>query len=154
MRLVVGYLLTPWILALLVVLVCGKIYAKEEAVKIVTTPIPEGSFSILVWHSLDDSSGEIPSDKRPYDFCCNLNRIDAETCEVARAMGNLTNEVSIAIGRQAIALGFRRLTFFRSAGGPATHWAKFIETRDGLDYYEVDLIAAQALFKSGEINGH
>lgn len=109
--------------------------------RLIVTLIPDKSHGIRVWSSLN-SLDELPLDKASYDFCCNLLRVDDTTCEVAQAMGKLTDEVAIALGMKAIEIGYKRLTFARSAGGPATRWATRIGTHDGLDYYTIDLIEA------------
>lgn len=115
--------------------------------RLIATPLPEKSHGIRVWSALNPLD-QLPLDKASYDFCCNLLRVDETTCEVAQAMGNLTDEVAIALGTKAIELGYKRLTFARSAGGPATHWATKIGTHDGLDYYTIDLIEALKAFKA------
>lgn len=109
--------------------------------RIIAVPLPEHSHGVRVWSSLN-ALDELPLDKASYDFCCNLIRVDDQTCEVAQAMGKLTDEVAVALGMKAIELGYKKLTFARSAGGPATHWATKVGTHDGLDYYQIDLIGA------------
>ena len=104
----------------------------------VAVPIPDKSHGIRVWDQLPESS-EVPKNKEPYDFVCVLKHIDDSTCEVTHAMGDLSNEVSIAIGQKAFDLGYEKLLFCRSSGGPASRWATFLRSEDGLDYYEVDL---------------
>lgn len=116
--------------------------------KIVTKPIPDKSHSILVWRDLTPGEG-LPDDKASYDFCCNLDHIDEDTCEVSRAMGDLDDQVNILIGKVAIKLGYKKLIFHRSIGGPATHWATKVSSGDGFDYYEVDLVEAQKVLANG-----
>lgn len=94
-----------------------------------------------VWRHLDPST-DLPEHKDSYSFACNLLHIDDDTCEVAQAMGDLDHEVALAIGAKAIELGYKRLIFCRSTGGPAVREAAYVRTHDELDYYEIDLIEA------------
>lgn len=112
--------------------------------KIVATPIPNNSHGVRVWLNQppgDDDTGE------PYEFACNLCRIDEEHCEVSQAIGELSNDVAILIGLKAIELGYKHLTFSRTAGGNATRWARHIRTEGGFDHYDVDLSKALKIYE-------
>ena len=109
--------------------------------KIIAAPISEGSHGIRVWEEGSADNAD------PYHFVCNLIHVDSDTCEVAQALGNLTNEAAILIGLKAIELGYKRLIFNRSIGGLATRWASFVGQKGGMDHYEVDLIQALKSYK-------
>lgn len=112
--------------------------------KILATPIPDGSHGVRVWVEVppgDTDTGE------PYQFACNLLHLSDTHCEVAQAIGDLSNDIAIAIGLQAIELGYRNLSFHRSMGGLATRWATLTRRANGMDYYEVDLGKALKIYK-------
>jgi hypothetical protein len=112
--------------------------------KLLTTPIPDGSLGVRVWLDLpegDTDTGE------PYQFACNLCRYSDEMCEVTQAIGELSNEVAIMIGLKAIEMGYSYLTFHRSMDGLATRWATLTRRKDGMDYYTVDLMQALEVYE-------
>lgn len=107
--------------------------------RVIAVEIPSKSHGIRVWPELEPGL-ELPEDKSPYSFACNLVHIDENTCEVTQAIGDFSNEVAIGIGLKAIELGYTQLIFCRSQGGPATRWATYLKTDNGLDYYQVNLV--------------
>jgi hypothetical protein len=115
--------------------------------KLVVTPIPENSHGIRVWNELP-AGNELPLEKIPYQFACNLNHVDSDTCEVAQAVGDMTSETVIRIGLTAMELGYKFLIFQRSVGHFATRWAEYSHTEDGLDHYKVDLKKALEIYKA------
>ena len=108
--------------------------------RIVLSPIPEGSHGVRLWLRLDPGD-TFPVDKDPYDFVCTLIHVDDETCEVAQALGKLNNMALKGIGLKAAQLGYKKLTFCRPKGGSCTSRAQYVRTADNLDYYEVDLVS-------------
>lgn len=112
--------------------------------KILASKIPEGSHGIRVWPDLppgDTDTGE------PYAFSCNLAHVAPGVCAVEQGQGELTDAIVVEVGLKAIALGYTRLSFHRTSGGPATRWARLVKTEGGFDYYEVDLIRARAAYQ-------
>ena len=106
--------------------------------RLIATSIPPKSYGVRVWLDLPPGD-ELPEDKRPYDFACNLIHIDDDTCEVTQAIGKLTKGVAILIGKKTKELGYKRLLFCRAFGHAATHWGAKVNSQDGLDFYEIDL---------------
>lgn len=110
--------------------------------KLIATPIPNGSHGIRVWAELPQGDIDTGED---YAFSCNLIHVAPGVCEVQQAQGDLCNEVAVAIGLKAIELGYSRLRFHRTAGGPATRWASLAKTEGGFDHYDVDLARALSI---------
>jgi len=114
--------------------------------RVIASPIPDGSHGVRVW--IHESSGpDEPESKADYDFACNLNRVSDTECYISQAIGDLSDEAAILIGVEAYRLGYRLLTFRRSAGGKATRWATYSHTDDGMDYYYVDLVKAMSAYE-------
>ena len=116
--------------------------------RLLATPIPDGSHGVRVWVGL--SPGDVEPKGDPYQFACNLCHISDDLCEVSQAIGDLSNEVAVLIGLKAHELGYKRLTFRRSMGGLATRWATLTTRKDGMDYYTVDLDRALAIYRERE----
>ena len=53
--------------------------------------------------------------------------------------GELNDDINRLIIGECIKLGFKTLELTRPQGHNASRHAKFVETRDGLDFYTVDL---------------
>jgi hypothetical protein len=113
-------------------------------VKILIEPVPEGSHDFRIWAEIPQSDGD---NGEPYQVTGSYHHIDKDTCEVARVLGELSNEVNIHIGLGAIQLGYKKLVFHRSMGGLATRWAELIRRDDGMAYYRVDLVKALEIYK-------
>lgn len=118
----------------------------DTMMRAVATPIPSGSHGLRLWQDHPPSSTE-PEDGAPYSFACNLVRVSDDECELAQAVGAMSNAVVIQIGLAAIKLGYKRMTFRRAEGRFATRWAKYSHTADGMDHYSVDLVKALEIYK-------
>ncbi len=112
--------------------------------KILIESVPEGSHDFRIWSELPQSDGD---NGEPYQVTGAYHRIDDKTCEIARVLGDLSNEVNIQIGIGAISLGYEVAVFHRSMGGLATRWAELVKSDDGMDYYRVDLMKALEIYK-------
>ena len=97
--------------------------------------IPQGSYCIRVWHDSKQYYGD-------YDVVATLLPRGDGLAEVGFTMGNLTNDVNIAIGLKAYELGFKKLRICVSHGHKVSRWAIFSHSDDKFDYYNVDLVAA------------
>lgn len=109
--------------------------------KILATPIPNGSHGVLVWVEVppgDTDTGE------PYQFACNLCRLDDDTCEVTQAIGDLSDDVAVLIGLEVIELGYKRLELRVTAGTRVSRWLTYWKTEGGMDYYTCDLMQSLA----------
>lgn len=112
--------------------------------KILIEPVPEGSHDFRIFADIPQSPGD---NGEPYQVSGSYHRIDDETCEVCRVLGDLSNEANIQIGLGAIGLGYRYLIFKRSVGGLATRWAELVRKDGVMDYYRVDLKKALEIYE-------
>ena len=112
--------------------------------RVITTPIPAGSHEIAIWTGLapsDVDTGE------QIDTVCNLHRISETECEVTKAHGDLSDAINVEIGLRARSMGYHTMRFAVTAGGFVSRWAVYEGTRNGMDYYRVDLVKAIALYE-------
>lgn len=108
--------------------------------QVIASSIPNGSHGLIV---LPD--GAVYGDD--YVLACNLLKVDKSTAEVGQAIGRLNTRSMALIGRKAVELGYTQLMFRRAAGRQATRWARYVETVDGMDIYEIDLREALRIYE-------
>ncbi|QIB67186.1 hypothetical protein [Kineobactrum salinum] len=116
--------------------------------EITSTPIRDKSNAFRVFFDKALTADGRPA---PIDVVGLLEHVDDDVCEVTLTKGDLSNEVNIEIGLEAIRLGYKKLEFHRSMGGLATRWATLVRRADGMDYYHVDLEKA---VKTYEMRGN
>lgn len=109
--------------------------------KVTVTQVRDSSHGVRVWLNEDDGT---PDSGAEIDAMALIEPLNQYECEVTLTKGELNDEANIRIGLEALALGYRVLHFHRSAGGPASRWATYVKTVDGMDYYRVDLLDAAA----------
>lgn len=107
--------------------------------RIVATPIPDKSHGIRVWKDISPGN-DIPENRDPYTFACNLVHVDDDTCELAQAIGTFNRKVALFVGLKALELGYKKMVFYRPAGKEGTRYASYVSTENGFDHYEVDLL--------------
>ena len=112
--------------------------------KILISSVPEDSHDFRIWTDLPQSDGDNGED---YQVTGAYHRIDEDTCEIARVLGQLSDEINILIGLGAVQLGYRYLEFHRSLGGLVSRWATLVKREDGMDYYRVDLDEAVKIYE-------
>jgi hypothetical protein len=113
-------------------------------VKCIETDIPPGSGELAFWLNLppgDKDTGE------PIDTVCNRWHLDQHECRITKAMGTLTEEVLVEIAIRAANKGYHYMHFEVAHGSPASHWAEYQKTVDGMDYYTVDLLKQLAVYE-------
>ena len=111
--------------------------------KILIDAVPTGSHDFRIWTDLPQSDGD---NGEPYQVTGSYHRLDDQTCEICRVLGELSDEVNVQIGLGAIELGYTYAEFHRSMGGLATRWATMVRRNDGMDYYRVDLLGALDIY--------
>jgi len=115
-----------------------------DLVKLTATPLRDGSHGIRIWLHEDGSDGDSGAD---IDTMAVLEPLSQHECEITLTHGTLNDEANVLIALKAIEMGFKVLHFHRSAGGPASHWAEYKKTVDGMDYYTVDLVKQLAVYE-------
>lgn len=113
--------------------------------KIVEFPIPPGSHELAIWIDLPDSDTDTGE---PIDTVCNLHHLSQHECVVTKAKGELSDEVNVAIGLKAYAMGYKVMHFKVPAGSKVSRWSVYEKTVNGMDFYRVDLVEAVALYRS------
>jgi hypothetical protein len=83
-------------------------------------------------------------ERQPIDVVCNIIHMNQYECIVTHAMGDLSDEVNVAIGLEAIRLGYRLMHWAVTHGATHSHRGKFQKTVQGMDWYTVDLLAEAA----------
>jgi len=110
-------------------------------VRLIATPIPAGSHEVAIW--LDLPPG-IVDEGQPIDTVCNILRLSQYECIVTHAKGTLSDEVNIAIGLEAIRLGYKVMHYTVTEGTKSSHRGVHQKTVQGIDWYTVDLLAEAA----------
>jgi len=112
--------------------------------KLTAIPINNGSHALRIWFGEEGDTGDSGED---IDTMAVLERLSENECEVILTKGRLSDEANIRIALKAIELGYKKLHFLRSSGGPASHWAEYQKTVNGMDYYTVDLVKQLAVYE-------
>lgn len=113
--------------------------------RIIESPIPPGSHELAIWPDLPDSDTDTGE---PIVTVCNLHHLSQYECVVTKAHGELSDDINIAIGLKAYAMGYKVLHFKVSQGAGVSHWAVYGKTVGGMDYYRVDLCDAVAIYRA------
>lgn len=106
-------------------------------VQIDAVSVKEGSHEIRVW----EGDGLV-ADESPYTFVCVLRNLGNNECEYALAMGDMSNDVNIAIAIKAIELGYKTLKFYKLKGGKVSRWAQYTHSDNIYEYYTIDLVSS------------
>lgn len=114
--------------------------------KVTVEPIKNGAHAVRVWLNEHDDSA--PDSGADIDTMAVIEPLNQYECEVSLTLGALSDDVNVRIGFKALELGYRVLHFRRAAGGPASRWAKYQKTVNGMDYYTVDLLEASAMLQT------
>lgn len=109
--------------------------------RLIASRIPPGSHEVAIWSDLPPGAVD---EGQPIDVVCNILHMNQYECIVTHALGDLSDEVNVAIGLKCIALGYRLMHFSVSCGTKPSHRAKFQKTAGGMDWYTVDLLAEAA----------
>jgi hypothetical protein len=96
------------------------------------------------------NDGDEPG-KDSYIALLRLDDLGDGACEIAATMGNLSDEINIAIALKAIDLGFKVLKFSTLKGQKVTHWAALIDKDDTYNYWRVDLYDALVKYLTNRI---
>jgi hypothetical protein len=116
-------------------------------VRIIVSRIPPGSHEVAIWTGLQPVCID---EGQPIDVVCNIIHMDQYECIVTHALGDLSDEVNVAIGLKCIELGYRLMHWAVTHGAAHSHRGRFQKTAQGMDWYTVDLIAeAKTLLDSG-----
>jgi hypothetical protein len=100
----------------------------------------------LSWTLRVFRDGDEPG-KTPYIALLRLDDLGGGTCRIAATMGELSEDINVAIALKAIDLGFSELEFSTLKGQPANHWMAFEGRDDIYDYWRIDLNAALVKYK-------
>ena len=109
--------------------------------RLVATPIPDGSHELAIWPHLPPGDTDTGED---IVTVCNLHRITERECMVTKAHGELSDEINVEIGIKAIALGYELLQLKVRKGTQVSRWLTYWKTEDGMDFYTCDLMRALA----------
>lgn len=100
---------------------------------ITTERVPDGSYAIRIF-----DAGDNPQTS-PIKFVGLFKREADDVAELGLAMGNLSAERYILLGRTAWELGFRVLKFHMAKGKRTSRRATLVRSDACYDYYEIDL---------------
>ena len=106
--------------------------------RIIASRIPPGSHEVAIWTELPP--GDV-DEGQAIDTVCNIIRMNQYECIVTHALGDLSDEVNVAIGLKCIELGYRLMHFAVTEGTKHSHRGKLQKTAQGMDWYTVDLLA-------------
>jgi hypothetical protein len=114
-------------------------------VRIIEYPIPPGSHELAIWPDLPDGDTDTGE---PIHTVCNLHHLSQYECVATKASGDLSDDINVAIGLKAHAMGYKVLHFKVKLGTKVSRWAKYVKTVGGMDFYRVDLEPAIELYRS------
>tara|TARA_R110002072_G_scaffold162798_3_gene315049 strand:+ start:1656 stop:2009 length:354 start_codon:yes stop_codon:yes gene_type:complete len=115
--------------------------------RIIEYPIPVGSHELAIWPDLPDSDTD---NGEPIVTVCNLHHLSQDECVVTKAHGVLSDEINIAIGLKAHAMGYKVIHFKVPKGKHVSRWATFEKTINGMDFHRVDLELAISALEAQE----
>jgi hypothetical protein len=118
--------------------------------RLIATRIPARSWQVAIWTGLPP--GYI-DEGQPIDTVCNILHMNPDECMVTHAMGDLSDEVNVAIGMEAIRHGYKFMHYAVAAGTKSSHRAVYQKTVQGMDWYMVDLLAEAEKLTNGDIYG-
>lgn len=88
----------------------------------------------------ETSKGESCEGRTRYSVSMLISSLGLKECRVHLVQGELTHEINTLVFKRVKELGFERAQFEVPHGTPASRFATFVKTVDGLDRYIVDLI--------------
>lgn len=86
------------------------------------------------------SKGQSSKGKTRYLVSMLITSLGLKECRVHLVQGELSHEINLIVFQEVKKLGFDKAQFEVPTGTPASRFAKYIKTVDGLDRYEVDLV--------------